>query len=91
MQLSVFDRDLIMDIIGFNEILEACGKNYKFHLLTAHLATIARHLNALYANTSKLTETPDTERAVRIKIIKSTLEIIRYATSILGIPLPTVM
>ena len=31
--LTPFDRDLVIDILGFNELIESCGKTYKFHLL----------------------------------------------------------
>ena len=89
--LTVFDRDLILDILGFNELFENCGTSYKFHILIAHIATMTRHLNALYVNTPKLKETPENERAARIYIIHTCLEIIRYTTSILGMPLPEEM
>ncbi len=89
--LTPFDRDLVLDILGFNELLENCGTSYKFHILIAHLATMTRHLNALYANTPKLKETPDNERAVRMDIIHTCLEIIRYTANILGMPLPEEM
>jgi arginyl-tRNA synthetase len=80
-----------MDILGFNEVLENCGTSYKFHLLVAHLATMTRHMNALYVNTPKLKETPESERASRIAIVNTCLGIIKYTTAILGIPLPTEM
>lgn len=77
--------------MGFNELLLACETSYKFHLLVSHLATMARHLNALYVNTPKLIETSSTERAARVQIIQTALEIIRYTTNILGMPLPEEM
>lgn len=80
-----------MDILGFSEVLEASGSSYKFHLLVAHLATMARHLNALYVNTPKLIETPEAERATRIQIIETCLGIIRDTSQILGMPLPEEM
>lgn len=80
-----------MDILGFNEILENCGTSYKFHLLIAHIATMTRHMNALYVNTPKLKETPENERAARIAIVHTCLEIIRYTATILGMPLPEEM
>lgn len=89
--LTVFDRDLILDILGFNELLENCGASYKFHILIAHIATMARHLNALYVNTPKLKETETREQMSRIKIIHTCLEIIRYTSTILGMPLPEEM
>lgn len=52
---------------------------------------MARHLNALYVNTPKLKETSENERAARIKIIRTSLEIIRSTSHILGIPLPEEM
>lgn len=89
--LTPFDRDLIMDILGFNEVFESCGTSYKFHLLIAHIATMTRHMNALYVNTPKLKETPENERAARIAIVHTCLEIIRYTATILGMPLPEEM
>jgi arginyl-tRNA synthetase len=89
--LTVFDRDLILDILSFNDVLENCGTSYKFHLLITHLATMARHLNALYVNTPKLKDTSDTERAARVSIIRQCLDIIEYTTKILGMPLPEEM
>jgi arginyl-tRNA synthetase len=89
--LTPFDRDLIMDILGFNEIFESCGTSYKFHLLIAHIATMTRHMNALYVNTPKLKETPIQERAARIAIVHTCLDIIKYTTDILGMPLPSEM
>lgn len=80
-----------MDILSFNEVFETCGTNYKFHLLVAQLATMARHLNALYVNTPKLKDTPAHERGTRIGIVQACLNIIKYTTDILGIPLPTEM
>lgn len=80
-----------MDILGFNEVLENCGTSYKFHLLIAHIATMTRHMNALYVNTPKLKETPENERAARRAIIQTCLEIIEYTTGILGMPLPEEM
>lgn len=77
--------------MGFNEVLETCGTSYKFHLLVAHLATMTRHLNALYVNTPKLKETPENERAARMSIVQTCLEIIRYTAEILGLPLPEEM
>lgn len=52
---------------------------------------MARHLNALYVNTPKLKETPENERIARIKTIETCLEIIRYTSNILGMPLPEEM
>ncbi len=80
-----------MDILGFNEIFESCGTSYKFHLLIAHIATMTRHMNALYVNTPKLKETPEKERAARIAIVRTCLDIIKYTTEILGMPLPSEM
>lgn len=80
-----------MDILSFNELLETCGTSYKFHLIVAHLAAMARHLNALYVNTPKLKETSDAERAARVSIIKQCLSIIEYTARILGMPLPKEM
>ncbi len=89
--LTSFDRDIVLDILSFNELFIACGETYKFHLLIAHIATMTRHLNALYVNTPKLKETPENERVARIKIIRTSLEIIRYTATILGMPLPEEM
>lgn len=86
-----FDRDLVLDILIFNELLQNCGETYKFHILIAHLTSMARHLNALYVNTPKLKETPETERMGRIRVIHTCLYIIRYTTNILGMPLPDEM
>ena len=90
-KLTPFDRDVILDILGFNELLENCGTSYKFHILIAHLATMTRHLNALYVNTPKLKETPENERLARINIVHTSLEIIRYTANIIGMPLPEEM
>jgi len=89
--LTSFDRDVVLDILGFNELLENSWETYKFHLLIAHLATMTRHLNALYVNTPKLKDTPEHERMTRIKIITTSLEIIAYTAKILGMPLPSEM
>lgn len=89
--LTSFDRDLVTDILGFNELLSNCGKTYKFHLLVAHIATMTRHLNALYVNTPKLKETPEIERGARIAIIRTCLKIIESTTEIIGMPLPQEM
>lgn len=89
--LSVYDREVVMDILSFNELLENCGESYKFHLLIAHIATMTRHLNALYVNTPKLKDTPENERRMRTKIISTALEIIESTCKILGMPLPQEM
>jgi arginyl-tRNA synthetase len=89
--LTVFDRDLIMDILSFNEVLIATWTSYKFHLIVAHITTMARHLNALYVNTPKMKDTPEAERATRAHVVDTCLEIIEYTTKILGIPLPSEM
>jgi len=52
---------------------------------------MTRHMNALYVNTPKLKETPENERAARIAIVHTCLEIIRYTATILGMPLPEEM
>lgn len=80
-----------MDILGFNEVLLNCGTSYKFHLLIAHIATMTRHMNALYVNTPKLKETTENERAARIAIVHTCLSIINYTADIIGMPLPTEM
>lgn len=80
-----------MDILGFNEVLENCGTSYKFHLLIAHIATMTRHMNALYVNTPKLKETTENERTARIAIVNTCLNIIHYTATILGMPLPEEM
>lgn|GEM_PF-837319 len=89
--LTPYDRDLVLDILGFRDILTQCAITYKFHLLIAHLTTTARHLNALYVNTPKLRDTSESERALRMRIIAQTLEMIRYACAIVSIPLPREM
>lgn len=89
--LTVYDREIVMDILGFNELLDNCGETYKFHLLVAHLAAMARHLNALYVNTPKFKDTPENERRMRTKIISTALEIIESTCKILGMPLPQEM
>lgn len=89
--MTAFDRDIIMDILGFNELLENCGESYKFHLLIAHIATMTRHLNALYVNTPKLKETPENERVARIAIVHTCLGIIESTAAIIGMPLPSEM
>lgn len=81
----------MLDILGFNELLENCGESYKFHLLIAHIGTMTRHLNALYVNTPKLIETPENERVTRIEIIRTCLEIIESTAQIIGMPLPSEM
>lgn len=52
---------------------------------------MTRHMNALYVNTPKLKETPEKERAARIAIVRTCLDIIKYTTEILGMPLPSEM
>lgn len=89
--MTVFDRDLIMDILGFNEIFELCGTSYKFHLLIAHVATMTRHMNALYVNTPKLKDTEENEQIQRLQIVSTCLSIIEFTTKIVGIPLPEEM
>ncbi len=89
--LTPFDRDLVIDILGFNELIESCGKTYKFHLLVWHLSLMARHLNALYANTPKLKESSPAEQATRSHIVATSLSIIEFMTKILSIPLPEEM
>jgi arginyl-tRNA synthetase len=89
--LTVYDREVVMDILSFNELLENCGESYKFHLMVAHLATMARHLNALYVNTPKLKDTPENERHMRMQIVRTALEIIAFSCQILGMPLPEEM
>lgn len=89
--LTVYDREVVMDILSFNELLDNCGETYKFHLTVAHLATMARHLNALYVNTPKLKDTPENERHMRMQIIRTALEIIAFSCQILGMPLPEEM
>lgn len=89
--LTQYDKDLVLDILGFQDILIQCAETYKFHLLIAHLTMTARHLNALYVNTPKLRDTPESERALRMQIIAQTLEMIRYSCEIVSIPLPREM
>lgn len=89
--LTSYDKDLILDILGFKDILDQCAITYKFHLLIAHLTTTARHLNALYVNTPKLRDTSELERALRMRIIAQTLSMIQSACSIVSIPLPREM
>ena len=52
---------------------------------------MTRHMNALYVYTPKLKETSEHERAARIAIVHLCLDIITYAASILGMPLPEEM
>lgn len=89
--LTPYDRDLILDILAFDDILLQCADTYKFHLLIAHLTTTARHLNALYVNTPKLKDSSPEERNMRMQIIAQALEMIRYACEIVSIPLPSQM
>jgi arginyl-tRNA synthetase len=86
--LTSYDKDLVLDILGFEDVLVQCATTYKFHLLIAHITTTARHLNALYVNTPKLRDSEPAERAMRMKIIAQTLEMIRYSCEIVSIPLP---
>ncbi len=90
-QLTSFDRDIVLDIMGFNALLSASATSYKFHILVAHLALLARHLNALYVNTPKLKDTSGAEKAMRMHIVQKSLSIIEFCASILGIPLPSEM
>lgn len=89
--LTTFDRDLILDIMSFNDTLSECGKTYKFHLLVAHIALMARHLNALYVNTPKIKDTEENEQIQRLQIVSTCLSIIEFTTKIVGIPLPEEM
>jgi arginyl-tRNA synthetase len=90
-QLTQYDKDLVLDILGFEDVLSQCAETYKFHLLIAHITTTARHLNALYVNTPKLRDSEPVERAMRMQIISQTLEMIRYSCDIVSIPLPREM
>jgi arginyl-tRNA synthetase len=76
LSLTAYDKDLVLDILGFQDVLTQCSETYKFHLLIAHITTTARHLNALYVNTPKLRDSSPAERAMRMQIIAQTLEMI---------------
>lgn len=89
--LTSYDKELVLDILGFADVLTQCAETYKFHLLIAHITTTARHLNALYVNTPKLRDSSSEERAMRMRIIAQTLEMIRYSCEIVSIPLPKEM
>ncbi|MEI6711812.1 MAG: arginine--tRNA ligase [bacterium] len=89
--LTSYDKELVLDILGFEDVLAQCAETYKFHLLIAHITTTARHLNALYVNTPKLRDSSPEERAMRMQIIAQTLEMIRYSCDIVSIPLPREM
>ncbi len=89
--MTPYDKDLIMDILGFQDVLLQCSATYKFHLLMAHITTTARHLNALYVNTPKLRDSGEEERNMRMHIITQTLDMIRYSCEIVSIPLPKEM
>jgi arginyl-tRNA synthetase len=89
--LTSYDKELVLDILGFEDVLAQCAETYKFHLLIAHITTTARHLNALYVNTPKLRDSSPEERATRMQIIAQTLEMIRYSCEIVSIPLPREM
>lgn len=89
--LTSYDKELVLDILGFEDVLAQCAEAYKFHLLIAHITTTARHLNALYVNTPKLRDSEPAERAMRMRIIAQTLEMIRYSCEIVSIPLPQEM
>lgn len=89
--LTTYDKDLVLDILGFQDVLTQCAETYKFHLLIAHITTTARHLNALYVNTPKLRDSSSEERTMRMQIIAQTLEMIRYSCEIVSIPLPREM
>ncbi len=89
--LTLYDKDLILDLLGFGDVLIQCTETYKFHLLIAHITTTARHLNALYVNTPKLRDSSPEERAMRMQIISQILDMIRYSCDIVSIPLPREM
>lgn len=78
----MYDQDSILDILAFEDILHQCAITYKFHLLIAYITTIARHLNALYVNTTKLKDATEDEKNMRMCIINKALEIIRYSCAI---------
>lgn len=89
--LTSYDKDLVLDILGFVDILAQCAETYKFHLLIAHITTTARHLNALYVNTPKLRDSAPEERGMRMKILSQVLQMIEYTCAIVSIPLPREM
>lgn len=89
--LTSYDKDLVLDILGFEDVLAQCAETYKFHLLIAHITTTARHLNALYVNTPKLKDTSESERYMRMKILSQVLTMIEYTCTIVSIPLPKEM
>lgn len=89
--LTSYDKDLVLDILGFEDVLIQCAETYKFHLLIAHITTTARHLNALYVNTPKLKDTSESERAMRMRILSQVLQMIEYTCAIVSIPLPKEM
>jgi arginyl-tRNA synthetase len=89
--LTPYDKDLVLDILGFEDVLGQCAETYKFHLLIAHITMTARHLNALYVNTPKLRDSSPEERNMRMGIIYQALEMIRCSCEIVSIPLPKEM
>jgi len=89
--LTQYDKDLILDILGFEDVIAQCAETYKFHLLIAHITMTARHLNALYVNTPKLRNSSPEERNMRMQIIAQALQMIQYSCEIVSLPLPREM
>lgn len=82
------DRDLLLQLVQFPEIVSHAAKEYFPHILAEHLYAVAKAANQFYQACPILKETNKEQQAAWLALTEATLVQLRLGLSLLGIRVP---
>jgi arginyl-tRNA synthetase len=89
--LNPEELELVFLINQYSEIIEKSAEEYSPAVIANYVFELAKSFNAFYAQHSVLNETVESAKNVRLLLIKKVAEVIKHATSLLGIEVPEKM
>lgn len=83
------EKDLLIKISEYNELLRATASNFKFHNLANYLYEVSKLLNSYYDQVPIIkSDVTAIEKEARVKLLKKVLEVLEDGLDILGIAIP---
>jgi arginyl-tRNA synthetase len=89
--LGVQERNLILKLIQFPEIIEDIAKDYQVHRLATYIYELAKTFTDFYENVRVLGAKTETLEEARLSLVATARQILERALSLMGISAPKKM
>ena len=87
-ELSVTERDVLVDIARFPEIIQEAAKFNAPHKIASYLTKFCQRMNAFYSESPVMQAESETHRNFRLHLIASAIQVISNSANLLHVELP---